>query len=56
MLIKMTDFLILSDIIFFFLIENSHLWVQISLKIVQVMAWCLLGNKPLPEPMLTNYL
>ena len=45
--------------------ENDGIVIQISLKfvprividnkpaLVQVMAWCQRGNKPLPEPMLT---
>ena len=47
--------------------ENDRIPIQISLKfvpkspidnmaaMVQVMAWCRIGNKPLPEPMLTQF-
>ena len=50
-----------------FLNENDRILTQISLKfvprseidnksaLVQVMAWCQTGNKPLPEPMMTQY-
>ena len=46
--------------------ENDRILIGISLKfvprslignksaLVQVMAWCQTGNKPLPEPMLTQ--
>ena len=49
-----------------FLTKNIHILIQISLEfvskiiisnmssLVQVMAWCLFGNKPLPEPMMTK--
>ena len=45
--------------------ENDRISIQISLKyvhtsridnklaLVQLMAWCRRGNKPLPEPMVT---
>ena len=60
---------ILADDIFkiIFLNENDRIPIQISLKIVpmspmdskpalvQVMAWRRTGNKPLPEPMLTQF-
>ena len=47
--------------------ENDRIPIRISLKfvpkspidntpaLVQVMAWCRIGNKPLPEPMLTQF-
>ena len=47
--------------------EKFFIFVQISLRfvpksliddksaLVQVMAWCWTGNKPLPEPMLTEF-
>ena len=50
-----------------FLNENDRILIGISLKfvprsqidskpaLVQVMAWRLTGNKPLPEPMLTHF-
>ena len=50
-----------------FLNENSIILIQISLKfvpkspidnkpaLVQVMAWCRTGGKPLPEPMMTQF-
>ena len=50
-----------------FLNENDSIPIQISLKfvprspidnkatLVQVMAWCRTGNKPLPELMLTQF-
>ena len=50
-----------------FSIENDRIIIQISQKLVpmslignkpalvQVMAWCWTGNKPLPEPMLTQF-
>ena len=50
-----------------FLIENPRISIKISLKfvpkgpidnksaLVQVMAWCRTGDKPLPEPMLTQF-
>ena len=60
---------ILADIIFkcVSLNENDRIPIQISLKFVakslidnnpvlfQVMAWCLTGDKPLPEPMMTQF-
>ena len=60
---------ILSDDIFtgIFLIENDRILIQISLKfvprspidnrpaLVQVMAWRRRGDKPFPEPMLTQF-
>ena len=60
---------ILADDIFkwIFLNENSRIPIQISLKfvpkspidnksaLVQVMAWCWTGDKPLPEPMMTQF-
>ena len=59
----------LADDIFkwFFLKENGRILFQISLKfvprspiehkpaLVQVMAWRWTGNKPLPEPMMTQF-
>ena len=50
-----------------FLNENDRITIQISLKfvplspidnkpaLVQEMAWCWRGDKPLPEPMLTKF-
>ena len=50
-----------------FLIENDRIPIQFSLKfvprspidnkpaLVQVMAWCRTGDKPLSEPMLTQF-
>ena len=50
-----------------FLNENDRIAIQISLKFVQrspignkpvfvqVMAWCWIGDIPLPEPMLTQF-
>ena len=50
-----------------FLNENCIILIQISLKfvprspidnkpaLVQVMAWHLIGNKPLPEPMIAQF-
>ena len=47
---------------------KSYILSKISLKfvlkgpidnkpaLIQVMAWCQTGNKPLPEPMLTQYI
>ena len=60
---------ILADDIFkcIFLNENDRIPIQISLKfvprspvdnkptLVQVMAWSRTGDKPLPEPMLTQF-
>ena len=60
---------ILADDIFkcIFLYENDRIPIQISLKLVpwspisnipalvQVMAWRRTGDKPLPEPMLTQF-
>ena len=60
---------ILADDIFnwIFLNENGRISIQISLKfvpksptdnkpaLVQVMAWCWIGDKPLPEPMMTQF-
>ena len=60
---------ILSDNIFkcIFLNENDRIQIQISLKfvprgsidsksaLVQVMAWRRTGDKPFPEPMLTQF-
>ena len=60
---------ILADDIFkhVFLNENIIISIQISLKfvpyspvdnksaLVQVMAWCQTGNKPLPEAMMTQF-
>ena len=58
----------LADDIFkwIFLNENDKLPIQISLKLlmspignkpalIQVMAWCRTGNKPLPETMMTKF-
>ena len=51
-----------------FLIENCCILIKISLEfvpeslihnksaLVKVMAWCQEGNKPLPEPMLTQFM
>ena len=51
-----------------FVNENSRIPIEISLKfvprslidykpaLVQVMAWCRTGDKPLPEPMLTQFI
>ena len=60
---------ILADVIFncIFLNENVRILIQISLKLVprsptdnkpslvQVMAWRWTGDKPLPEPMITQF-
>ena len=60
---------ILTDNIFkcIFLFENYRIPIPISLKfvpkspidnkpaLVHVMAWCRTGNKPLPEPMMTQF-
>ena len=60
---------IVADNIFkrIFMNENVRISIQISLKFVpkgsidnkpalaEVMAWCLLGAKPLSEPMLTRF-
>ena len=60
----------LADDIFncIFLNENDRILIQISLKyvprspidhnpaLVQVMAWHLTGDKPLPEPMMTQFI
>ena len=60
---------ILADNIFkcIFLMKNVRISNKISLKfvpkgpidnksaLVQVMAWCRTGDKPLPEPMLTQF-
>ena len=61
---------ILADNIFkyIFLNENDRITIQISLNfvpmsptdnmpaLVQVMAWCRTGDKPLSEPMLTQFI
>ena len=61
---------ILADNIFnhIFLNENDRILIQISLKyvprspidnksaLVQVMTWCPTGDKPLPEPMMTQFI
>ena len=61
---------ILADDIFhsIFLIENIRIQIQISLKyvhrspidnkqvLVQVMAWRRTGDKPLPGPMMTQFI
>ena len=51
-----------------FLNENDEIVIQISPKfvrmsqidnrpaLVQVMAWCRTGDKPLPEPMMTQFI
>ena len=51
-----------------FLFENVWIWIKISLKcvptvriinipaLVQIMAWCRIGDKPLSEPMMVNLL
>ena len=51
-----------------FLFENVWIWINISLKfvhkvrinnipaLVQIMAWCRIGDKPLSEPMMVNSL
>ena len=59
---------ILADIVkFIFMKENDRILVQISLKfvsrspidnkaaLVQVIAWRRTGDKPLPEPMMTQF-
>ena len=60
---------ILADNIFkrIFLNENDIILIQISLKfvprspidnkpsLVQVMAWCQIGDKPLSEPMMAQF-
>ena len=60
---------ILADDIFkwIFLNENDRILIHISLKfvprspvdsksaLVQVMAWCRIGNKPLPESMMIRF-
>ena len=60
---------ILADDIFkhIFLNENVRIFIQISLKfvpkgpidnksvLVQVVAWCRTGTKPLPEAMMTQF-
>ena len=60
---------ILADDIFkcIFLNENDRILIKISLKfvpksaidnkpaLVQVMAWCQIGDKPLPEPMMPQF-
>ena len=61
---------ILADNIFkcLFLNENDIIFIQISLKfvprspidnnkpaLVQVLAWCQTGDKPLTEPMITQF-
>ena len=65
---KMAD--ILTDDIFncIFLNENDRIPIQISLKyvprspienksaLVQVMVWRRTGDKPLPEPMMTQFI
>ena len=50
-----------------FMNENDRIPIWISLKfvskspidnkpaLIQVMAWCQIGDKPLPEPMLTQF-
>ena len=59
---------ILADDIFkcIFLNEDDRIWIEISQKfvprspidnkpaLVQVMAWCWIGDKPLPEPMMAQ--
>ena len=61
---------ILADGIFkrFFVNKNVRIFIQISLKfvpngpidnksaLVQVMAWRRTGDKPLPEPMMTQFI
>ena len=61
---------VLADVIFkcIFLNENDRILIRISLKfvprclvdnkpaLVQVMAWRWLGDKPLPEPMMTEFI
>ena len=60
---------IVADNVFkcIFLSENGRIPIQISLKfvprspidnkpaLVQAMAWCRTGDKPLPEPMLAQF-
>ena len=60
---------ILADTIFkcIFLNENDRISIKISLifvprspidnkpTLVQVMAWCQIGDKPLPEPMIAQF-
>ena len=61
---------ILADDIFncIFLNENDRILIQISLQfvpkspidnkpaLVQVMAWCQIGDKPLPEPVRAQFI
>ena len=61
---------VLADDIFkcIYLNENDRIPIQISLKfvprspinnkpaLVQVMAWCWIGDKPLPEIMITQFI
>ena len=60
--------LIMADDIFncIFLIENDRILIQISVNhipssidnksaLVQVMAWCRSGDKPLPGPMMIQF-
>ena len=61
---------ILADDIFHFIFLDENVWIpiQISLKcvlmspignkpaLVQVMAWRLTGDKPLPGPMMTQFI
>ena len=64
---KMAAFLAADIFKCIFLNENCGIPSQISLKYVpspidnrpalfQVMAWCQTGNKPLPEPMMTQFI
>ena len=60
----------LADDIFNRIFMNENVWIliKISLKfvpkgpidtkpaLVQVMTWCQTGDKPLPEPMLTQFI
>ena len=63
------DTILVDDIFsFLFLSENFRIWIQISLKyvprspidnkpaVVQEMAWHWTVDKPLPEPMMTQFI
>ena len=66
-LVKMATILVDSIFKCIFLNENDKIPIQISLKLVprspidnkpalvQVMAWRRTGDKPLPEPMMTQF-
>ena len=67
-LAKMAAILAYDIFNYIFLNENDRILIQISLKyvprssidnksaLVQVMVWCRTGNKPFPEPMMTQYI